>query len=465
MNKNKRIQPIWILFLTTLFLIPGCMPQVEREVVTIPKSDRVSAPPSIPKERAEEKIKALSRLLEDAKLDAFDTEITRNLLSTYKALKAISQDQRADRASQRIVDLLLNLLNDIEEKALFKQKTVQTPYHEMLGNLSLKRKKIFDDYLSANHDGVVKGCLELEETFGRDSLTPDIGLLFALSLAEKGMMDEALRIGERIGRELEGKPDLMQLRSRMIGWQLSTGARRRAVEGYEKLLDDLDEKEALLLEAERKLSGEARELAHRPREPTRSGLPPEQMAAKPGQLNETFAEVDRLVQGREFDKARLLLIQQKIKTGDGPQAEAIDQALKSVEAAEQKIEEEAAGKAALKKESLKVASNLIEAEEYEEAIVRLDTFSRENQADPEAEGLRSLAIEKIITRERNKAARLFLMAKQAKEPSKKQELLNSSYDMLKALVDKYPSSPLISKIKDNITKIEEELLKLKKGSG
>ena len=131
MNENKRIQPMWILLLATLFLIPGCLPQVEREVVRIPKTDIVSAPPSIPMEKVKEKIQALSRLLEDARLDAFDKEITRNLLSTYKALKAVSQDQRADGASQSIVDLLLNLLNDIEETALLKRKTVRTPYQEI----------------------------------------------------------------------------------------------------------------------------------------------------------------------------------------------------------------------------------------------------------------------------------------------------------------------------------------------
>lgn len=464
MNKNKGIQLRRVLFLAALIIMPGCMiPQVEREVVTIPKKDRVVAP-SIPVERLEEKIQALSLLMEDAKLDPFDREIVAGLLSTYRALKAAVQDDRADLLSQRIIDLLLNHLREIEEKALFKQKTVQAPPPDMLAELSLRRKKIFDDYLSANHDGVVEGCLRLEEAFGRDSLTPDIGLLFALSLAEKGMMEEALRVGERIGRELEGKPDLTLLRSRMVAWRLSAGDRRRAVEGYEKLLDDLDQKEALLREAERKLTGQAQEVAGAPEALTpREPLPMREV--KPASPEETLREVEELVRRREFDKARLLLIQQKIKIGEGPEAETFDQALKSVEVAERKIEEEEAAKAALKNESLKIASNLIEAEAYEEAIARLDAFSRENQADPEAQNLRSLAIEKIITRERNKAARLFLAARQAREPSKKEELLNSSYETLKALVDKYPASPSIKKIKENITKVEEELLKLKRGSG
>ncbi|MCJ7594612.1 MAG: hypothetical protein MUO52_07580, partial [Desulfobacterales bacterium] len=67
--------------------------------------------------------------------------------------------------------------------------------------------------------------------------------------------------------------------------------------------------------------------------------------------------------------------------------------------------------------------------------------------------------------ERNKAAKIFLMAKQTREPAKKQDLLRSSHEILKALVDKYPLSPLNQKIKDNMNRIEEELMKLKRGSG
>ena len=175
--------------------------------------------------------------------------------------------------------------------------------------------------------------------------------------------------------------------------------------------------------------------------------------------------MERLVQSREFDKAKLLLIQQKIRSADGPQAESIEQALQSVETAEREFAEEEERKAALRVESLKAASNLIAAEEYEEAVARLDTLSREEETDAQARELRSLAVEKIITRERNRAAKLFLMARQTREPARKQELLRSSHEILKALVDKYPLSPLNQKIKDNMSRIEEELMKLKSDSG
>jgi outer membrane protein assembly factor BamD (BamD/ComL family) len=74
-----------------------------------------------------------------------------------------------------------------------------------------------------------------------------------------------------------------------------------------------------------------------------------------------------------------------------------------------------------------------------------------------------MAMEKIINRERNKAAKLFLDARNTKDPAKKEEMLNSSYNILKAVADKYPSSPLIPKVRDNMNQVTRELAKSRKG--
>jgi outer membrane protein assembly factor BamD (BamD/ComL family) len=86
-------------------------------------------------------------------------------------------------------------------------------------------------------------------------------------------------------------------------------------------------------------------------------------------------------------------------------------------------------------------------------------------ADPEVRELKNSTVEKIINRERNKAAKLFLTARNTKNPAKKEELLNSSYNTLKAVADKYPSSPLIPKVYDHMLQVTKELAKLKKGEG
>jgi len=76
-----------------------------------------------------------------------------------------------------------------------------------------------------------------------------------------------------------------------------------------------------------------------------------------------------------------------------------------------------------------------------------------------------MAVEKIINRERNKAAKLFLTARNTKDPAKKEELLNSSYNILRSVADKYPASPLIPKVQDHINQVTKELVKVKKREG
>ena len=52
------------------------------------------------------------------------------------------------------------------------------------------------------------------------------------------------------------------------------------------------------------------------------------------------------------------------------------------------------------------------------------------------------------------------MAGKSNDYGKKQELLLSSYEILKALIEKYPSSDLIDKLNDHIEKVREELGKM-----
>ena len=113
-------------------------------------------------------------------------------------------------------------------------------------------------------------------------------------------------------------------------------------------------------------------------------------------------------------------------------------------------------------DGVKLAKKLVEDVKYEEAISRLEEMQREGTASPDSRELKETAIEKLINRERNKAAKLFLMAKGTSDRAKKKELLSSSYNILKVLIDKYPSSPLISKINDNMNRIREEM-ELQKG--
>ena len=318
-----------------------------------------------------------------------------------------------------------------------------------------KRAAVVNSYLAGDYQGVIDACIELERVLGPDSLTPEIGLLFALSLGKRGMIQEALRVGAGISDDLERKPGFIQLRAKMIEWQLALGERRSAIQSYEKLVDNMHEREAVLKAAERTLSGEGAATPSPERTGT-TGEPPVDLSKEPATTREVLRQVDALGER----SAKLLLLRLRLRLQDGPDAELVDQAMKSVEWAEEKARDQQQTEASRKEEALELAANFIEQERYEEAIAELETLGRGHMLNREAKQLQDLAVEKIVTRERNKAAKLFLMARNTTEPAKKEELLVSSYNILKALIDKYPSSPLYQKINDNLKKIEEEMSRL-----
>ena len=112
-----------------------------------------------------------------------------------------------------------------------------------------------------------------------------------------------------------------------------------------------------------------------------------------------------------------------------------------------------------KKEAVQIARKFLDEEKYEQAISSLDTLS-EREESHEIKELREQAVESLINRERNRAAKIFLTARRTTDPEKKEEYLRSSYNILKELIEKYPSSPLINKVNSHLEKVEEELEKL-----
>jgi outer membrane protein assembly factor BamD (BamD/ComL family) len=109
------------------------------------------------------------------------------------------------------------------------------------------------------------------------------------------------------------------------------------------------------------------------------------------------------------------------------------------------------------KKSLETAMNLIEKEDFEEAIQRLDELKNNPEITSETEKLRDLAVDKLINRERDKAAKIYLMAKKSKDPKQKKELLMASQKILKTLIKEYPQSNLIDKLKSNLESVNKDL--------
>jgi hypothetical protein len=472
-NRSRTRLTLCTLFL--LILIGACQPVIQRPPVTA-RPD-LAPPPSLSVEALDRRILYLSRLLEAPDLTKDDRELAQDLLASYRGLKVAAENGSLKQNYAPMIQILLRNLEQMEERYFSARRGEEERFSSGgVPQFELKRKEIMDAFSAGDDQAVIDRILDLEKTFGPESLTPDLSLLFALSLGKKGTFTTALSIGQEVSRQLESQPDLLQLRTQMIDWQLALGNEKEAKEMYEKLRLKLSEREAVVRSLEPKFTAESAR-----------GVLPDSTAPKEGlraaaierEVRETIARADELVQKRDFERAKFILLQQRIRLEEGPEAELIDQALKNVEAAEEKAKQEGKAEVAVKEPSaadlqkdlqreaekqdkLKAALALIRSEKYEEAILKLDELP---SSDPEVRELKNTAVEKIVNRERNKAAQLFLAASKSKDPSKKEELLNSSYNILRAVADKYPSSPLIPKIQGHINQVTKELMKVKKGEG
>lgn len=454
----------WIpLYLALLFLAAGCahdirgLPTTEQPAFSLP---RPSPHPLHRPEGLESRIRTIQDIQEGTQLRPEDRLLTQELLEAYHAFEKAAPSP-LDEELRDLLHLLLSNLMQLEER--YFERLFMKPLDETqaITLYSSKRKKIMDSYHSGDYQGVIDRAVAIENLFGADALSPEIGLVFAISLARQGKVQEALRVGAGIRDELERAPGVMELRANMVEWQAALGETKEAVHSYQKLADGLREKEALVRGAERHLSVYGRPQAS----PEKKPAPPIDFTKEPDSLQEVLGQVDALVGKNEFDAAKLLLLRLAIRLQDKEQAFLVDQAMRSVEEAEQAAREQERSDAFQRQETLELAADLIEQERYEEAIAQIDTVLWEKEFSSEARQLQDLAVEKIVKRQRNEAAKLFLMARNTPDPARKEEYLTASYNILKTLVEKYPINPLYQTIHDNMKRIQEELSKVRKSTG
>jgi hypothetical protein len=444
--RTSREGRFFLLLVVFMLLVAACIPATRRETAVRP--DTAFEPAAVP--GLDARIVALSDLIEKEALSDRDRNLALAVLAAYEALRDALREPLSESQKEALVNRLYEKLRTIDDNAFAGASSLQL--------VSREREKILQSYLSGDYGSVIQACLDLEERFGPEVLSPEIGLVFALSLGKKGLHRDALRVGEDIKGELEGNPDLLYLQAQMIEWHLALGQSREAFQIYERLQDRLDERTGLLKKAEQSLGSKT---AVHPGASEGPGA----LAAEPESLDSTLVKVESLIQEHRFDQAKFLLLRQRIRIQEGPDTERIDQAMKSVEEAEERFRQEEAARLARRQETLERATRMMEQEKYDEVIAQVDKLEQEGMMGTEADALRTEAIEKLVNRERNRAAKLFLMAKQARETSEKEALLLSSRNILKALLEKYPSSSYHEKINSHIDIIEEELAKVRGESG
>lgn len=456
MIKPARCNYIFIFLL--LLLVGGCAPAIKREV-SEPRPEIKTAPVLSP-DIIDKKISALEELLKNDRLPEKERSVANELLSDYRLARSFLKEDMEPSDHRELVRILFRNLDRLDKTYLINRGGLKECLPvDIIHEYYQERRKIMETYLSGNYRKVIQQCIDLESSFGPDALTAEIGLLFAESLAENGMLEEAIRIGENIIRELEGRPGMIHIRAGLVRWQLALGHRENAARVYEKLVDNLDEEKILLEDIQKRMAEAGRE------GPVHDAGPPEVdkkvVFRESDTLEDILDKVDTLLQRQSFNRARLLLIKWRLRHEEGPDTERVESALKKVETAEERFRKEQLSE----KEALAKAVKLIEEEKFEEAISELDYWIDSGSTNRDMKKIKDLAVDKLILRERNRAARIFLKAKNTIDPDRKKELLLSSLNILKKLIEKYPSSTLINKLNDHIIRVNEELEKTRGSSG
>jgi len=198
----------------------------------------------------------------------------------------------------------------------------------------------------------------------------------------------------------------------------------------------------------------------------KAALNPEQEASgepiEQRRLRKILAQAESLSGQGEFDRARELLIAGRDELKDDALLYQIDKALEKVEEQREGFLEERIALISKRGEIIAEARDLISREMPDEALARIKPLdSGGAQPDLELRAVKAEAIEQIISRERNRAARLFLQAKETGDAATREKLLRSSYGTLKGLIEQYPDSPSVKKITENMHAVQKEMAAIK----
>jgi len=447
--------------------VSGCVALQEHRVGVTPKPS-VTPAPLFPEGLLDDKIDFLNKTLENKELTEKDRKIALSLLDIYRSVKNIPAEGFGEVEYQNVVRSLLDNLNAMDEIYFSKQAERAKYYSRAISLFAAKRKEIQEAFVIGDSKGVINHCLELKAVLGPDALTAEISLMFALSLAKAGMMTEAKSIIEGITPELDMGPDLNTLKASIAELHLQLGEREKAVQAYKKLSETFHKQDVILQTLSKKIwRVPIKEPETNAPEPSQTVLETrpqtqdddEQTIHPDVDADQILDDVNQLIKEHKFGEAWNLLVLKREAISSEKGLKIIDQALKRLERAQEDYLEETISMISEKKQAIQMARKLIDEEKYEQAIASLDTLS-EREESHEVKALREQAVESLINRERNRAAQIFLTARRTSDPEKKEQYLRSSYEILKNLIEEYPSSYLINKVKSNLKTVEEELEKL-----
>lgn len=456
MIKTNLVERISITLLIIFFIFSACATEQERKRIRSESAVKVKAEPMLPIEAIEKKISILEELLANNMVPEEERVTVANLIVDYHRIRELSRGEASQDDLREIILTLFNNLSMLDERYLESLGQASDEiYLEAAKELNLKKQDIYINYINKDYAAVISECEEMQEVFGEDSIAFETGILLAMSLAAEGRFTEAIEIGDKIIAEIEQRPDLIHLRAGIIQWRIDTGNKENALKEYQELIEDIDQCRAVL--------DKTTEMVN-----TRDVNTVESAQALDMFLDKEFTpdndsriagilkEIDNLKKQADFTGARLLLLKWKLRTDDPVELAEINKAITDLELSESEYLERIKTDSG---EGIEAATKMIEEEDYESAINLLDLIKSNGDLSPEIDKKRAIAVERLINEERNRAARIFLTAKKTNDIKKKRELLLSAQDILADLIEKYPSSGMVEKVKSNLDSVNDELIK------
>lgn len=465
MRKYPKIRLIITPLLVLAFAL-GCVPDARR--IPAPSTPEVMPPPLLSISALDDRIAYLEQIMREGQLNDEDAQIAADLLSAYETGRAYLLKDHTVPDYDAVIQAFYEALARFDDYYFIRQGLGEARHSEAVTIFSERMDVIRGKYFSGDYQGVIDDTIELEATFGHDALPVDIRLLFAVSLSKQGLLEQASVVGESTLREFEGRPDLIFLRSHakdMVRDKYFSG-------DYQDVIDDTIGLESVF-------------------GPTVLSTDIEFLLA--ASLSETgVSEAANTVVGRIFRElegksdlafVRSLLIEWQLDLGDRDRARQIYEALADntdkmtqtdhteepfslewlfKDLVKQRIQREKDAQLDFKNQTLIRARDLIEAEQFEEAIKSIDELKDDPDMADEIKGLKALAIEKLINQERNRAAAYLLRARQTTDPIRKESYLLSSYNRLNELTERYPMSSLIEQLNKDMETVKIELDKLER---
>ena len=215
-------------FLAILFILTIACAPTKKEVQVSPQ------PPKKPKEvlmtlsdivstaELEKRIETLDLLLHNPDLSEQQKVEIRDVINTYTVIKNMSAKGYLNQTDLNVlIRLLFKSFRIVEGKYVSAIQKKPVSISKIMEDLAQKRQKIIQDYTEGRHTDVVNQCLELKLKYGGYVMGADLETIFAISLAEIGMIREAIDTGEKALQEIAFIPKRSLLKKKIEEWKKS----------------------------------------------------------------------------------------------------------------------------------------------------------------------------------------------------------------------------------------------------